>query len=145
MATTMNAKAAKATRRWAVILGAGGLVAGALLAACSSSSNPQPNNVYQVGSDAGDSGVDGTTPQPEAGTGADVQQQPDGGQEDGDLQDGELLPDQDAQSCTTDAGCWSCIPTTEPEFLNQCTTSQCSPFVNTQRLPDYDGSLPPLN
>lgn len=144
MATTMNTKATKVTRRWAAILGLGVLVAGALVAACSSNSNPQPANVYQVGNDGGDGGVDGTTSLSEAGPGADVQQ-PDGGQDDGNLQDGELLPNQDAASCTTDAGCWSCIPTTEPEFLNQCTTSQCSPFANTQRLPDYDGSLPPLN
>jgi hypothetical protein len=29
--------------------------------------------------------------------------------------------------------------------LNQCTSAACTPFNNFQRLPDYDGSLPPLN
>jgi hypothetical protein len=99
--------------------------------------------VYQVGNDSGtEGGVDGTTPTGDSAPGTDAPQTGD----DGGLQDGQVVPDapQDAVACTTDAGCWSCLPTTTPEFLNQCTTSQCSPFANAQRLPDYDGSLPPL-
>jgi hypothetical protein len=57
--------------------------------------------------------------------------------------DGALVTD--ASVCTTDAGCWSCTPQIPSEFLNQCTASQCTPFVNAQRLPNYDGGLPPLN
>jgi hypothetical protein len=128
------------SRRWAVALVAALLVAGGLVAACSSNNtNPQPAPVYQVGND---SGTDGTTPSGDSAPGPDAPQtEPDGG-----LQDGQVLPDapEDAVACTTDAGCWSCLPTTTPQFLNQCTASQCSPFANAQRLPDYDGSLPPL-
>jgi hypothetical protein len=51
----------------------------------------------------------------------------------------------DAAVCATDGGCYKCTPTTNAEFLNQCTTSSCSPFNNIQRLPNYDGGLPPLN
>ena len=131
------------SRGWAVVLVSSLLTAGGLVAACSSNSNPQPAPVYQVGNDSGtDGGVDGTTTPGDSGPGSDAAET---GQDDG-PQDGQVLPDapEDAVACTTDAGCWSCLPTTTPEFLNQCTTSQCSPFVNTQRLPDYDGSLPPL-
>jgi hypothetical protein len=123
------------SHRWGIVLLSASLAAGAFVAsACSTSnSNPTPP-VYQVS----EGGADATTP--DAGPDADAQPN----EQDGDLQDGELLPDQNAEACTTDAGCWSCIPTTSPEFLNQCTGSQCSPFDNLQRLPDYDGSLPPL-
>jgi len=128
------------SRRWAVALAAALLMAGGLVAACSSNNtNPQPAPVYQVGND---SGTDGTTSSGDSGPGSDAAET---GQDDG-PQDGQVFPDapEDAVACTTDAGCWSCLPTTTPEFLNQCTASQCSPFVNTKRLPDYDGSLPPL-
>jgi hypothetical protein len=49
-------------------------------------------------------------------------------------------------SCTGDGGCWSCAPVTQPEFLNQCTGSQCSGFDNASRLQGLypDGGLPPL-
>jgi hypothetical protein len=118
-----------------------------LVAACSNS-NANPAPVYQVGNEGGADGTTGTTDGGTDGTAPSGDAAPDAPQSepDGDLQDGEVVPDapQDALTCTTDAGCWTCLPTTTSQFLNQCTTSQCSPFVNTQRLPDYDGSLPPL-
>jgi hypothetical protein len=115
------------------------LMAGGVVAACSNNSNPTPAPVYTL-----EGGADSTAPT-DSGSGADTQPGQDGSAQDSGLLDGELLPDQDAAACTTDAGCWSCIPVDAGQFLNQCTSSQCSPFVNTQRLPDYDGSLPPLN
>jgi hypothetical protein len=128
-------------RRWGIVLLSGLFSAGASVAACNNSnSNPQPTPVFQVDSGI-DSSVDTGTPAADSAPGADATET---GQ-DGGLEDGELLPDQSAEACTSDAGCWSCIPTSPPQFLNQCTASQCSPFANAQRLPDYDGSLPPLN
>jgi hypothetical protein len=49
-------------------------------------------------------------------------------------------------NCYGDGGCWSCTPQTQPEFLNQCTGSQCSGFDNAARLQGLypDGGLPPL-
>src|ERR1700679_1805146 len=125
------------SRRWAVALASSLVLAGGLVAACSSNSNPQPAPVYQVGNDGGtEGGPDGTTPTGDGSPGTDAPSNGDGG-----LEDGQVLPDapEDAVACTTDAGCWSCLPTTTLQFLNQCTASQCSPFVNSQRLPDYDG------
>jgi hypothetical protein len=131
------------SRRTAAIVVSALLLPGVLVAAaCSSNnSNPQPTPVYQVGNEGGtDASADVTTPPGDSSAGGDSQQ----GEPDGELQDGELVPDQDAAACTTDAGCWSCVPTNTNQFLNQCTTSQCSPFNNALRLPDYDGGLPPL-
>lgn len=126
----LNAKIA----RWSAVLVPAVLGAAAVVAACSSnnSSNPQPP-VYSVEGGAGqDASVD-------------VQQQQDGSSQDaGSDGQAEAAPPEDAAACTADSGCWSCSPQTPTEFLNQCTSSQCSPFVNAQRLPDYDGSLPPL-
>jgi hypothetical protein len=120
-------------RRWSVGLVAAALGAGAVVAACSSNnaSNPQPP-VYSVEGGA-DVSVDvqqaqEAAPPQDAGAEAQVEE----------------APPEDAAACTTDSGCWSCTPQTSAEFLNQCTSSQCSPFSNAQRLPDYDGSLPPL-
>lgn len=120
--------------RWSAVLVPAVLGAAAVVAACSSnnSSNPQPP-VYSV---EGGAGQDAS---------ADVQQQQDGSSQDaGSEGQAEAAPPEDAAACTADSGCWSCTPQTPAEFLNQCTSSQCSPFVNAQRLPDYDGSLPPL-
>lgn len=121
--------------RWSTVLVPAVLGAAAVVAACSSndSSNPQPP-VYSVEGGAGqDASVDVQ------------QQQPDGSSQDaGSEAQAEAAPPEDAAACTADSGCWSCTPQTPTEFLNQCTSSQCSPFVNAQRLPDYDGSLPPL-
>jgi hypothetical protein len=50
----------------------------------------------------------------------------------------------DAAVCQTDGGCYQCSPTTNAEFLNQCTTSVCVPFDNATRLPSFDGGLAPL-
>jgi hypothetical protein len=50
----------------------------------------------------------------------------------------------DASVCGADGGCYKCTPTTNVEFLNQCTASSCTPFDNAARLPNYDGGLPPL-
>jgi hypothetical protein len=127
-------------RRLGAVLVLAMLVPTALVAACSSSNdNPQPAApVYSLG----DTGA----PAPGADSGTGVVQADDASSHaDAPLTqlDGALV--QDAASCTTDAGCWSCTPITNPEFLNQCTSSQCSPFSNTTRLPDWDGGLPPIN
>ena len=121
------------------------LAPAAAVGACSSdNSNPQPGTpVYQVGDEAGPT----TTSGDDSGTGA---FKPDdsgagGGNPDAPLTllDGALVAD--ASVCAKDGGCWSCSPLTTAEFLNQCTASQCTPFPNAQRLPSYDGGLPPLN
>jgi hypothetical protein len=148
MATITN------SRRLAAILVLAVLLPATVIAACSNdNSNPVPP-VYNVGdsappptadsgqgSDAGQSGDSGQGPTPDATPSTDgpapiPDAQPT--QKDG-------APVTDASVCTTDAGCWACTPITPPEFLNQCTGSQCSPFDNYQRLPSYDGGLPPLN
>jgi hypothetical protein len=118
-------------------------VAAALAAACSNSaSNPTP--VYDIGGDAAaesaapaDTGVPGDSSSTESS--ADSSRP-------GDAQPADASETSvDAASCAADAGCWSCTPSTTAEFLNQCTASQCTPFDNLQRLPDYDGgALPPL-
>jgi hypothetical protein len=121
-------------RRWSALLVPAMLGAAAVVAACSSSnsSNPTPP-VYSVEGGV-DAGVDVTQPQ-------DAAPSQDAAPEAAPVDAG---PPEDAVACTADSGCWSCTPQTPTEFLNQCTSSQCSPFNNAQRLPDYDGSLPPL-
>jgi hypothetical protein len=135
-------------RRWGGFLASALLVPAlpaALIAACTSdNANPQPGPPsYTIGGDAGDAGGQtghpddsGTTvtPPDDSSTGADAPLT----QKDG-------APVGDAASCETDGGCWSCTPASPAEFLNQCTSSQCSPFPNATRLPNYDGGLPPLN
>jgi hypothetical protein len=126
---------------------------GAFVAACSSdNSNPIPP-VYTL--DSG-TAVDTGTPssQADSSTGADSSPSNGDGSPSADANadttpiatqpDGAPIQPEDAATCETDAGCWSCTPTSPPEFLNQCTSSQCSPFDNASRLPDYDGGLPPL-
>jgi hypothetical protein len=116
---------------------------GALVAACSNdNANPQPTTPVYTVDDSGsptpsaDAGQDAGTPAPDDAAPPNVDAQPT--QLDG-------APVLDAASCAADGGCWSCTPETTSEFLNQCSGSQCSPFVNAQRLPNYDGGLPPLN
>jgi hypothetical protein len=111
----------------------------ALAASCSNNDNPQPQvPVYTTdsgGSETGDSQGD-AGPNSDAGATTDASG-------DGPLLD--ALPDVDAAACTTDAGCWSCAPTSASQFLNQCTSSTCTPFSNATRVPSYDGgALPPL-
>jgi hypothetical protein len=125
--------------RWGAAIASLLLPAAGLVAACSSNnSNPQPvTPVYGL-----EGGADVTTN--DAPNGTDAAQESSVADAPAEAEAGEAAPPEDAAACTTDAGCWTCTPQTTPEFLNQCTTSQCSPFVNLQRLPDYDGSLPPL-
>jgi hypothetical protein len=131
-------------RGWVFALAVAFFAPAALIGACSDdNSNPTPTPpVYQVGNDSGSN----PTPTPDSGNG---NPPPDDsgpqGNPDAPLTqlDGALVGD--AAVCTTDAGCWSCTPVTSGEFLNQCTASHCSPFVNALRLPNYDGGLPPLN
>lgn len=40
-------------------------------------------------------------------------------------------------SCSGDGGCYSCAPTTDLQFLNHCTNSQCAPFDNHARIPGF--------
>jgi hypothetical protein len=113
------------------------VLAGTFVVACGSDdSNPTPTTpVYTIdgstgptqdssvpGSDGGTTG-DSSTPVTDTGT---------------PIADTGPLPDVDAAGCTQDSGCWSCTPATQPEFLNQCTSSACTPFDN-RRVPNYDG------
>jgi hypothetical protein len=141
------------------------LLSWALLGACSSSnSNPQPI-VYNL-----DAALDGNlTHKPDSSTHTSTDGSPDGKRDValskdvvtppadvGLPTDGALPADAlvdvhildgsyvDASVCGSDGGCYKCTPTTNDEFLNQCTASACTPFDNTTRLPNYDGGLPPL-
>jgi hypothetical protein len=139
-----------------------------LLGGCSSSSgNPTPTYSLDASTDGkktttpdGSSKKDGTTPKGDTGTGKDSSTPKDVvvvSKDTGTPTDGRLPADAlvdvsivdghvvDSAVCaTTDGGCYKCAPTTNLEFLNQCTTSTCSPFNDFQRLPNYDGGLPPL-
>lgn len=127
----------------------------AFVACSSNATNPTP--VYNVGHDAGDAkrSDTGTTP-PHVDAGVDARLTHDAAVDaigdafippdvriDVNLIDGSVV---DGAECTTgDGGCWRCEPTTPPEFLNQCTSSQCSPYDNAAHLPAYDGGgLAPL-
>lgn len=47
--------------------------------------------------------------------------------------------------CNGPNGCYACPPKTGNQFLNACTSSQCSPFDDVARLPLYNGgNLPPI-
>jgi len=64
----------------------------------------------------------------------------------GDDGQGGAPPDNGCDPEETDEGCWIC-PEESVQFLNQCTDSQCSPFVNDKaHLPllNDDGTLPDL-
>ena len=126
---------------------------GALMAACSgddNGANPVPIvPTYVIEASAPDS----TTPGDDSSTPGDDASEPDA------KADARVIIPEDAQACTlsrlpapgsaaTDAGCWNCIPQTNPEFLNQCagTGVTCVPFDNFARLPGYDGgALPSYN
>jgi hypothetical protein len=129
------------------ILGSSLALPGALVVACSSSSNPGPQQqVYNTpeGGDAtsttADSGTPDTGASSESSTPQDAQ-----GDVVGDAADGGI-------ACTpklSDAGCWTCPAQTDGsvEYLNQCsgTGVRCVGFSNAV-LPGYDASgLPPLN
>jgi hypothetical protein len=116
----------------------------ALVAACSSNSNPAPNTpvVYTVADSGEDSttsttGPDGNVITPDGSTV--TPPTGDGGTADG-------SNEAQAPACTsqqTDAGCWICpsqTPTSN-EFLNQCsgTGVHCSPYSNAANIPGYDG------
>ena len=114
------------------------LAGAAFIGACSSNdANPQPPPVYTTGGDSG-------TPQSGGDSGSVVTPGNDASTADDAAHDSAPTPPVDAAGCTADSGCWSCTPASTPEFLNQCTSSQCSPFANATRLPNYDGGLPPL-
>jgi hypothetical protein len=129
-----------------LILGSSLALPGALVVACSSSSNPSPQ-VFNTpeGGDAtstttGDSGTPDSGPSSESSTPQDAQ-----GDVIGDAADG-------GSACTaqlSDAGCWTCPTQTDGsvQYLNQCsgTGVRCVGFSNAV-LPGYDASgLPPLN
>ncbi|HET9958168.1 MAG TPA: hypothetical protein VFQ61_26915 [Polyangiaceae bacterium] len=48
---------------------------------------------------------------------------------------------------TGPGGCYACDPdgSDDLQFLNRCSDSDCSPFDNSQRIPGFSGTLPPLN
>ncbi len=65
--------------------------------------------------------------------------------------DGGGLPDGAADGhvgdpCKGPHSCWNCAATSDPQYLNHCTNSQCEPFDNKARLLGYDknGKLPAL-
>jgi hypothetical protein len=151
------------TKNWHAVgaaLASASLLSWLLLSACSSS-NSNPTPVYNLGGDGGDathrSGsssdasqdgkIDALVHSDVVTPPADVQLPTDGAPPADALIDVSILDGHtvDAAVCATDGGCYKCTPTTNAEFLNQCTTSTCAPFNNAQRLPNYDGGLPPLN
>ena len=80
--------------------------------------------VYTLDSGTGDTG---TSSQTDSSTGADSSQPSDDGSPSADSnadtnpvatqQDGAPIPPEDAATCTTDAGCWSCTPTSTARVL----------------------------
>jgi hypothetical protein len=109
----------------------------ALVACGSSDDNPAPGTpVFTLDG--------GGTPTPDASVSPDGSGGNDSGitPDTGIIADTGPLPDVDAAACTRDSGCWSCTPESVPQFLNQCTGSQCTPFDNVGRVPGYDGGLP---
>jgi hypothetical protein len=145
MATT------KTIRRWGAVLLTTVLTPVALIAACSNSNdNPVPPVTYtlpEAGADTSTSTTDSGTPS-NGNDSSSTQTDSSTGNTDAPVdaplttKDGALV--QDAATCVGDGGCWGCTPISTPDFLNQCTSSQCLPFSNSI-LPGYDGSLPPLN
>jgi hypothetical protein len=128
-----------------LIFGSTLALTGALVVACSSSSNPAPQPTYTVeaGGDSPttDSGTSLDSGSPESGTSV-----PEGGDA------GVVDAASDAASCTPQfdggARCWTCPAQSDGsiEYLNQCsgTGVRCVPFSNSV-LPGYDaGGLPAL-
>jgi hypothetical protein len=106
----------------------------AVISACSSESNPKPPDTEFTTSSSsttsatgtGGAGGGGTSSSSATGTGG-------GGT-------GGAPP-----NCDGPNGCYACPPKTGSQFLNACTTTQCSPFDNVKRLPLYNnGNLPPI-
>ncbi len=139
-------------RRWGVVLFTTVLTPVALIAACSNSNdNPTPPVTYTL-PDTGTPDTSTTTQDsgaPSTGNDSSTITQTDSASNadapvDAPLttKDGALV--QDSATCVGDGGCWGCTPVSTPDFLNQCTSSQCLPFSNSI-LPGYDGSLPPLH
>jgi hypothetical protein len=127
----MGARIDPRSYRRASILAALVCVSAAAISACSSESNPKPPDTEFTTSSStttsatgtGGAGGGGTSSSSATGTGGS------GG----------------AQSCDGPNGCYSCPPKTGAQFLNACTTTQCSPFDNVKRLPLYNnGNLPPI-
>jgi hypothetical protein len=51
----------------------------------------------------------------------------------------------DTANCVGEAGCFNCKPTTNEQFLDKCTSSECSPFDDKSRIPTstWDGGKLP--
>jgi hypothetical protein len=137
----------RSTRRAAIVAGVI-VTIGAAIAACSSDSNPAPPNDFTTssGSGAGStasssaSGTGGsestsTTTTTTTGTSTSTTTSGAGGGGTGGA----------PPNCDGPNGCYSCAPKTGNQFLDACTTSQCSPFDNVARLPLYNnGNLPAI-
>ncbi len=135
----------KQLRLAAFALVSAAIVPGAFVAACSSDNNgnpvpPVPTYVIEAGS------PDATT-----NTGDDSST---GGDDTADAkEEPRVLIPEDASAVArrfdqrlpapgapaSDAGCWNCLPQTDPQFLNHCagTGVQCAPFDNLSRSPRH--------
>lgn len=104
--------------------------------ACDSDGNPTPPTTSSSGSGGStttSSGTGGTATTSSSGT---------GGAGTGGANTG---GGGGAPNCDGPNGCYSCPPTKNEQFLNACTSAQCSPFDNAARLPLYNnGNLPPV-
>jgi hypothetical protein len=142
----------KKTRFALLALLSSAVLPGVVLGACSSDNNSNPVPVvptYTI--EAGP--LDATVVGDDSSSGGGDDSSADAAEE------ARVLIPEDAQACTlarlpapgsvaTDAGCWNCLPQTDPQFLNQCagTGVTCAPFDNFARLPGYDGgALPSFN
>lgn len=127
---------AQRTLRLLGALTLGSLLAGTFVVACGSDdANPTPTTpVYTIDGSTAATPDSSVSPSPDAGSGDSSTPPTDTGT----IADTGPLPDVDAAACTQDSGCWSCTPATQPEFLNQCTSSSCTPF-DDRRVPNYDG------
>ena len=45
-------------------------------------------------------------------------------------------------ACLGEAGCFSCAPVVNIDYLNECTDDLCTPFDNVARLPLYQAGQP---
>jgi hypothetical protein len=66
------------------------------------------------------------------------------------VNDGGVTPLGDGASgdCSADfdAGqCYPCAATTNDQLLNACSSSNCVPFDDTTRVPNFTGTLPPVS
>jgi hypothetical protein len=117
----------------------GALVA---LSACSSSAEATPPDAFTLDRDTGaevavDTGAPDTTP---GDAGAETT--PDAADTGAAADASDATPD--TANCRTDAGCWSCPPTVNEQFLNHCSGLSCQPFDN-KRVTKWDGgTLPPI-